>query len=63
MKKRELERKLISLGGRLARRGGRHDVWTNGLRFHYIPRHREINEKLALAILRAATESGPVAYS
>ncbi len=39
---------------RLLRRGGRHDVWTDGEREEAVPRHREINEQLARAILRRA---------
>jgi mRNA interferase HicA len=34
--------------------GGRHDVWTDGEREEAVPRHREINEQLAKAILRRA---------
>ena len=36
----------------LLRRGGRHDVWTDGEREEAVPRHRNINEQLARAILR-----------
>jgi mRNA interferase HicA len=39
---------------RFSRHGGNHDVWTNGEREEAIPRHRDINERLALAILRRA---------
>jgi len=54
MKKRELEQRLAEFGWRLLRRGGKHDVWTDGEREEAIPRHREINEQLARAILRRA---------
>jgi mRNA interferase HicA len=39
---------------RFLRHGGNHDVWSDGTREEAIPRHREINERLALAILRRA---------
>jgi predicted RNA binding protein YcfA (HicA-like mRNA interferase family) len=56
VKRRELERKLENLGWRLLRHGGKHDVWTNTdeTKTVYIPRHKEINEQLAKAILRDA---------
>jgi mRNA interferase HicA len=52
MKRRDLERTLRQLGWYFLRHGGKHDVWTNGTREEAIPRHSEINEKLAQAILR-----------
>jgi len=54
VRRRDLERKLRSLGWRFLRHGGRHDVWTDGEQQEAIPRHSEINEKLARAILRRA---------
>jgi predicted RNA binding protein YcfA (HicA-like mRNA interferase family) len=58
MKRKELERRLRELGWTLQRHGGRHDVWTNaeGTFTEYVPRHAEINESLARAILRRAEE-------
>ena len=56
MKRRELEKRLADLGWRFLRHGSRHDVWTDGEREEAVPRHREINEKLALAILRRASK-------
>ena len=52
MKKHALEKALRQQGWRFLRHGRRHDVWTNGEREEAIPRHTEINEKLAQAILR-----------
>jgi mRNA interferase HicA len=52
LKRRDLEAKITELGWRFLRRGGRHDVWTNGEREEAVPRHREINEQLARAILQ-----------
>ena len=54
MKKRDLENALKKLGWQFLRHGGKHDVWTNGEREEAIPRHREINERLARVILRRA---------
>ena len=51
MKRREL-------GWTLQRHGGKHDVWVsaNGSFTEYVPRHPEINERLAQVILRRAKE-------
>ncbi len=54
MKKRDLEKSLRQLGWTFLRHGKRHDVWTDGEREEAIPRHSEINERLARAILRRA---------
>ena len=52
MKKRDVEKRFIKGGWWLKRHGGNHDVWTNGEREEQIPRHPEINERLAKAILK-----------
>ena len=57
MKRRDLERTLRQLGWYFLRHGGKHDVWTNGTREEAIPRHSEINEKLAQALLRGVNGS------
>jgi len=54
MKRRELERRLRELGWELSRHGGRHDVWIRGEREIVVPRHAEINEYTAKAIIREA---------
>jgi hypothetical protein len=54
MKRKELERKLRRMGWWYLRRGRRHDVWTNGRMEVQIPRHKEINEYTAVAILKKA---------
>ena len=54
VKCRELERRLTECGWHFLRHGGNHDVWTDGTREEAVPRHREINERLALTILRRA---------
>ncbi len=58
MKRRELERLLRKLGWKLQRHGGKHDVWSNseGSFSEYVPRHAEIHERLARAILKRAKE-------
>ena len=54
MKRYQVENALRKLGWRFLRHGGKHDVWTDGERQEAIPRHIEINEKLARAIIRRA---------
>ena len=54
MKHKELVRQLKALGWYMKRQGGNHEIWTNGEEFQAVPRHREINEYTALAILRRA---------
>jgi mRNA interferase HicA len=58
MKRKDLEKVLKGMGWRFLRHGGRHDVWTDGDRQELIPRHNEINEKLARSILREAKKGG-----
>lgn len=52
MKKRDLEKKLKNAGWFFLRSGADHDVWTNGEDIEAVPRHREINERLAKAIIK-----------
>ena len=54
MKKRDLEKALKNEGWRLLRHGKKHDIWTDGEKEEAIPRHREINERLAQTILKRA---------
>lgn len=54
MTRRDLERALRALGWVLWRHGSRQDVWTDGERRLVVPRHGEINERTALAILQEA---------
>ncbi len=58
MKRRELERQLRDLGWTLVRHGRKHDVWSDAERQEAVPRHVEINEKLAIAILMRARKKG-----
>jgi mRNA interferase HicA len=54
VKRREPEAHLRDLGWAFVRHGGNHDVWSDGDRLEYVPRHAEINENLARKILRKA---------
>jgi len=55
VKRRELEEALRKVGWRFLRHGAKHEVWTDGERQEPVPRHPDINEKLARAILRRAS--------
>ena len=52
MKRRDLIRHLERLGFVFERHGGNHDVYRKGKEIEQIPRHNEINERLAKAILK-----------
>ena len=52
MKRRELIRQLERIGFEFARHGGNHDIYVRGDDKEQIPRHKEINEKLARSILK-----------
>ena len=52
MKRKDLIKKLEKNGWYLARNGANHDIYTNGKSIEPIPRHSEIDEMLARAIIR-----------
>ena len=52
MKRADLIRLLKRNGWILKRNGANHDIYTNGKESETIPRHNEINENLAMAIIR-----------
>ena len=52
MKRKDLVRLLNSNGWWLLRSGANHDIYTNGEKSEPIPRHSEIKEQLAKAIIR-----------
>lgn len=52
MKQRELIKRLESIGFIFERNGGNHDIYRRGNDSETIPRHKEIDERLAKAILR-----------
>ena len=54
LKRRDLEQRLAALGWRLERHGARHDLWRRAERTEAVPRHAEINDWLARAILARA---------
>jgi mRNA interferase HicA len=58
MKRRELDRRLVALGWRFERHGARHDVWQRGERTEAVPRHTDINDRLARAIIARAEHEG-----
>ncbi|MCM1542193.1 MAG: type II toxin-antitoxin system HicA family toxin [Blautia sp.] len=52
MKQRDLIRKLEKAGFVFERHGSSHDVYARGTEKEEIPRHKEIDERLAKAILK-----------
>lgn len=52
MRKRILEKKLKAAGFVLERHGSNHDVYVRGSDIEELPRHRDINEALAKAIIK-----------
>ncbi len=52
VKKKDLIKLLENNGWYLKRSGGNHDIYTNGIDSETIPRHNEIKENLAKAIIK-----------
>lgn len=52
MKRRELIKMLEKNGWTLKREGAEHTIYTKDGKLEIIPRHREINEKLANSIIK-----------
>lgn len=52
MKRRDLIRLLKSNGWYFLRSGANHEIYTNGKVMEAIPRHSEIKENLAKAIIK-----------
>ena len=52
MKRKDLIKRLEHAGFIFERHGGSLDVYVRGDEYETIPRHKEINERLARAILR-----------
>lgn len=52
MKQRDLIKKLENAGFVFERHGSNHDVYTRGIEKEEIPRHKEIDERLAKAIIK-----------
>lgn len=58
MKRRELIKRLTEFGCVLTRHGGNHDWFTNHVtkQSQPVPRHNEINERLAKLIIKKLSE-------
>ncbi len=52
MKRKDLIKKLESIGFEFERHGSNHDVYKRGNEKETVPRHTEVNEPLAKAILK-----------
>lgn len=52
MKRKDLMKRFLDNGWRILREGGNHTVVTNGTDVEFIPRHTEIKENLAKAIIK-----------
>lgn len=52
MKRRDLIKKFEKRGWWLLKHGSNHDIYTNGSDIEPVPRHNEINENLAKAIIK-----------
>ena len=52
MKRKDLIKRLEKAGFVFSRHGGKHDVYKRGNDEEQVPRHKEINEVLAKAIIR-----------
>lgn len=52
MKRKDLVNLFEKNGWYLKRNGGNHDVYTNGKDTEAIPRHKEVKENLAKAIIK-----------
>lgn len=52
MKRRDLIKLLEQNGWYFLRNGGNHDLYTNGPDIESVPRHSEINERLAKSIIK-----------
>ncbi|WP_434310515.1 type II toxin-antitoxin system HicA family toxin [Hominifimenecus sp. rT4P-3] len=52
MKQRDLIKKLEQVGFVFERHGGNHDIYRREGEIEKVPRHKEIDERLAKAILK-----------
>lgn len=52
MKQRDFIKKLEDGGFVFERHGSNHDVYVRGMEREEVPRHKEIDERLAKAVLR-----------
>ena len=52
MKRKDLIKLFEKKGWKLLREGSNHTVYTNGVDIEAIPRHNEVNERLAKALIK-----------
>ena len=52
MKQKDLIKQFSAHGWWVLREGGRHIIMTNGYDIESVPRHKEVNEQLAKAIIK-----------
>ena len=52
MNRKNLIKMLEKNGWKLERHGSNHDIYTNGEKTETIPRHKEIDERLAKSIIK-----------
>ena len=52
MKRKKLLKEIAKLGFKFVRHGGDHDVYGKGKNYVSVPRHAEVNEKLARDIIK-----------
>ena len=52
MKQKDLIRQFSAHGWWVLREGGRHIIMTNGYDIESVPRHKEVNEQLAKAMIK-----------
>ena len=52
MKRTDLLKRFFKKGWWIAREGANHTILTNGTETEPVPRHRELDEQLAKAIIR-----------
>lgn len=55
MKQRDLAKKLEDAGFIFERHGSNHDIYKRGEEKEEVPRHKEIDERLAMAIIKRIT--------
>ena len=61
MKRVDLIKKIEAAGCVMIRHGGKHDIYRNPSTgdIQPVPRHREVDERLARKIIRALTDDEP----
>jgi len=52
VKRKDLLKKVAELGATFLRHGGNHDIYIKGKIYKSIPRHAEIDERLAKSVIK-----------